>query len=100
MKKWLAIAGVAMLVSGCAQQGLPESEYFELVKESPGLAGLENETISGLGADICAALPESGYLEVLALFLDMGVEAGPSGAFIALSVSQYCPEHLDKVPSL
>jgi len=98
MKKWLTIAVIAGVLTGCSS-GLPENEYFELVRETPGLTSLSDESIKDIGGNICAAF-ETGndYPTVLAEMIDSGMTAGDSGALIAYSVSQYCPDELGSIP--
>jgi len=98
MKKWLTIAVIAGLLTGCSN-GIPEDDYFDLVRETPGLTPLSDESIRDIGGNICAAF-ETGndYATVLAEMIDSGMAAGDSGALIAYSVSQYCPDELSNIP--
>jgi hypothetical protein len=100
MNKWGMLAVIALALTGCASDRLPEAEYIEVVNDTDGLSRLTPDTIRDLGEDICGVFDEAdnAYIAALATLTDGGVDAGPAGAFIALSLSQYCPEHLDQIP--
>jgi len=99
MKKIGVMLIGALMLSGCAS-GLSDSDYYELVRETDGLSKLTDENISGLGENICGVFDtsETAYTTALATLTEGGVGAGAAGALIALSVNQYCPEHLDQIP--
>lgn len=100
MKKWMMLALVALALTGCASPQLSEAEYVEVVNETDGLERLSTENIRDLGGQICGVFDEAEnpYVATLATLTDGKMDSGPAGALIALSLSQYCPEHLDKIP--
>ena len=98
MKKWLTIAVIAGLLTGCSS-ALPDAEYTDLVRETPSYANYDDATIRDLGQMTCDAFKEGNdYPTVLKVLLDGDIPAGDAGAFIAYSLSQYCPGELDKIP--
>jgi len=101
MKKWLILGFVALTLTGCASNTLGEQEYYDLVHETEGLSGMDNDKIEAIGKTTCAVFEssEDAYALSLKNMLDGGIEAGDAGTLIALSVSQYCPEHIDDIPT-
>lgn len=101
--KALGIAVVVMLaLTGCATDRLPEPDYFNLVRETPGLADLDDYSLKDIGVNICGVFREAPapYVTALKVLIDGGYEAGDSGALITFSVQQYCPEELDQIPGI
>ena len=107
MKYAVAITSIALLaalgLSGCAgAKTLPESEHFDMVRERESFAPVDDAQLRQFSADICEVLEEvpepDGYMAILDVYLDNGYDAGDTGAFIAFSVAQYCPEQREKIP--
>lgn len=102
MKRLGGIAVIsALLLAGCASStALPEADYFDLVRERPGLSGLTDENIRENGEQFCGVFDTSddAFVQSLDVAIDSGFEAGDAGAYITYSVTQYCPEHLDLLP--
>ena len=92
-----------LLLAGCASAtALPEDIYFDTVREHPGFDALQDDTIRAVGGDICNLMKANGdqaYVATLKILLDEDIEAGDAGAIISMSVFQYCPDQLDKIPS-
>jgi hypothetical protein len=100
MKKWIPLGVIAIALTGCSNNTLSEADYFDLVQDTDGLTGLSDQQIKTNGENICAVFDTSqnAYMDALGVFVSEGIDAGTSGALIALSVRQYCPEHLDGIP--
>lgn len=101
MKKWLTL-GLVIALSGCASSTLDTldpDDYYALVRQTPGLAHLEDDNIQAIGQNICDAFDSGNdYRAVLQAATQDGVlSAGDAGVFIALSVRQYCSNHLDDI---
>lgn len=96
----IALIGLLVL-TGCASAPatLTEDEYFDLVRETDALSGLQDEDIRNLGETICGVFDTSDnpYVDTLSSFKEQGMLDG-AGALIAFSVTQYCPEHIEAVP--
>lgn len=101
MKKWILLGFVALTLTGCASNTLSEQQYYDLVHETEGLSGMANADIKTNGENICAVFDDvnAPYTPALGAMIDGGLEAGDAGTLIALSVSQYCPEHLGDLPT-
>jgi len=95
MKKWAALVAATALLSGCAQQ-TAETIYFDQIREIGGLENSADTDIHDLGITVCD-LYETGADTPTALkaLIDNGIEAGDAGKIVALSINQYCPEHLE-----
>ena len=102
MKRLGGIAAIsALLLAGCASTtALPEADYFDLVRETPGLSGLTDENIRNTGEQFCGVFDtsEDAFVQLLNVAIDNGMDAGDAGAYITYSVTQYCPEHTDLLP--
>jgi hypothetical protein len=101
MKKWLLLGVLALALTGCSSDKLSEQEYYDLVHETAGLSGMDNADIKTNGENTCAVFDEidEPYPPALGAMIDGGLEAGDAGALIAYSVAQYCPEHLNDIPT-
>lgn len=99
MKKW-AILLAATTLTGCATAGLPEADYFELVREREAFTQFSDDNIRQSGKNVCAVFDtaEDPYVAALDVMLENDIPAGDAGAFIALAVMQYCPANLEKIP--
>lgn len=86
------IAGILAL-TGCTQQGMPDSDYYDFVRGQDGLEWMADQDIENIGRDICDALKSGDdmYAEVVETLTAGPYTAEEAGALIGTSVAQYCP---------
>ena len=96
------IAATVLLLTGCGSgDTLPEADYYDLVRETEGLSGMQDENLADLGEKICAAFEADpdAYVPVLKEMLDSGMDGGgQAGPLIAFSLAQYCPAEVENIP--
>jgi len=94
MKKWATAIAVTVMLTGCAQQ-TAEDLYVQQIQEIGDLEGAPVEEIKKLGNNVCALYDEGAETpDAIKVLTDNGLEAGDAGKVLALSINQYCPEHL------